>query len=264
MRKTNQEKLMSRDLTANLAGLLSVTGRLLTLIRARGWGAERDAGEAPEAVRDVIAWADAAHNLSALGHLLRSHATGEEGDPERLLREGRHLAGAMRSEADRSADRAPLVAETLREAADLIDRIRGAVAPPPRMTKWACSVVEVPLACRIEHGHLAPEARVDSVPTRHETVLLTIEAEGLLPSDTDSGDLANFWNYARLLNGLSEGGVLVIRDALERVADRILAEVREDLSRLPLRAPRASVTLSRGELIPGARVLIRAETDDTH
>lgn len=260
-----------RALSADLAALVSVSGRLLTLIRARCRDAAGDPTKADAAIEEIRSWSDAAHNLSGFGHLIRSGLSGEEAG--RLPDEARRLARALRAEADRCAAGAPLVADAFREAADLINGAAGHAgkgrggersAPATRLTRWACAINGLPLTCRIEHGHFDPETRVESVPVRTETVLLSIRAEGLLPADADSGDLANFWNYARIVNRLTEGGPLLIRNALEQVADDLLREVSEDLRRLPLHRARAAVTLSRGELIPGAQILIRAETDDPY
>lgn len=259
------------SLSADLAALVSVSGRLFTLIRARCWDAQRDPSKTGTAIEEIRSWSDAAHNLSGFGHQIRVQLGGE--GAECLPGEARGLARALRAEADRSAEGHPLVADAFREAADLVIRAAGhasegrwgeRIAPSPRLTRWTCAINGLPLTCRIEHGHFDPETRVESVPVRTETVLLSIQAEGLLPADADSGDLANFWNYARIVNRLTEGGPLLIRNALEQVADDLLREVSEDLKLLPLQQSRAAVTLSRGELIPGVQILIRAETDDPY
>lgn len=110
-----------RALSADLAALVSMSGRLLTLIRARCWDAEGDPTKAGAAIEEIRSWSDAAHNLSGFGHLIRSGLSGEEAG--RLPDEARRLARALRAEADRCAAGAPLVAETLRDAADLVTRL---------------------------------------------------------------------------------------------------------------------------------------------
>lgn len=110
-------------LSADFAALVSVSGRLFTLIRARCWGAEGDPTNAGAAIEEIRSWSDAAHNLSGFGHLIRRRLSGE--GAERLPGEARGLARALRAEAGRSAEGHPLVAETLRDAADLVTRLAG-------------------------------------------------------------------------------------------------------------------------------------------
>jgi hypothetical protein len=99
-----------------LAGLVSTSGRLFTLIRARTWDAETDPGKAPEVVRDVMAWADAAHNLAVFGQAL-----GAEGsDQARIDRDARGLVRALEAAASQAEVASPMVAKTLREAAGLV------------------------------------------------------------------------------------------------------------------------------------------------
>lgn len=108
-------------LSADLAALVSVSGRLLTLIRARCRDAQEDPAKEKAAIEDIRSWSDAAHNLSQFGHLTSRRLSGE--GAERLPDEARWLARALRGEADRSAEGAPLVAGTLRDAADLVARL---------------------------------------------------------------------------------------------------------------------------------------------
>lgn len=110
-----------RALSADLAALVSLSGRLLTLIRARCWDAEGDPAKTAAAIEDIRSWSDAAHNLSGFGHLIRRRRGGE--GAERLPGEARGLARALRAGADRSAEGQPLVAETLRDAAGLVARL---------------------------------------------------------------------------------------------------------------------------------------------
>jgi hypothetical protein len=110
-----------RALSADLAALVSMSGRLLTLTRARCWDAEGDPTKAGAAIEEIRSWSDAAHNLSGFGHLIRVRLGGE--GAERLPGEARGLARALRAGADRSAEGHPLVAQTLRDAADLVTRL---------------------------------------------------------------------------------------------------------------------------------------------
>lgn len=124
-----------RALSADLAALVSMSGRLLTLIRARCWDAGGDPTKAVGAIEEIRSWSDAAHNLSGFGDLIRVRM-GAEG-AERLPGEALGLARALRAGADRSAEGHPLVAETLRDAADLVARLAERAVEGPTQERGA-------------------------------------------------------------------------------------------------------------------------------
>ena len=91
-----------RALSADLAALVSMSGRLLTLIRARCWDAEGDPTKAGAAIEEIRSWSDAAHNLSGFGHLIRVRLGGE--GAERLPGEARGLSRALHEALVEPAD----------------------------------------------------------------------------------------------------------------------------------------------------------------
>jgi hypothetical protein len=112
-----------RALSADLAALVAVSGRIFTLIRARTWDAREDPATAPEAIKDIMSWSDAAHNLSVLGHQVRASVTEAGADRARLQSDALWLGGAMEAVADRCLGHAPLVASAFREAAGLVSKV---------------------------------------------------------------------------------------------------------------------------------------------
>lgn len=112
----------TRPLSADLAALVTTSGRLFTLIRSRTWDAGRDPEKAVTAIRDIMAWSDAAHNLSILGTRVQRL---QEGGPDAntLGADADALKDTLIWAADKADQGHPLVAETLREAARIVTRI---------------------------------------------------------------------------------------------------------------------------------------------
>jgi hypothetical protein len=112
----------TRALSADLAALVSTSGRLFTLIRSRTWDAGRDPEKAVAAIRDIMAWSDAAHNLSIFGaRVQRLQEGGQDGNT--LGADADALKGALIWAADKADQDHRLMAETLRDAARIVTRI---------------------------------------------------------------------------------------------------------------------------------------------
>jgi len=118
----------TREMTADLAALISTSGRIFTLIRARTWDAGHDPHKAVSAVQDIRAWSDAAHNLSSFGEGVRRAESGLETDQDRFGGDGHFLARVLEREASRSEAAHPLVGQALREAAALVSRVTDRLA----------------------------------------------------------------------------------------------------------------------------------------
>lgn len=112
----------NRALSADLAALVSVSGRLFTLIRARCWDAQGDPTRAGASIEDILSWSDAAHNLSMLGAGLLT--SGKEGvmSPETFQRTLKGLVRSLEATAER-AERSSLIETTLRDAAQIVNRV---------------------------------------------------------------------------------------------------------------------------------------------
>lgn len=120
---------LERSKTADLAALVSISGVLFTLIRARTWSAENDPAKAIDALRDIMAWSDAAHNLNTFGHRIERIETGVEDHPDLLEMDACGLVRALEKASARVSPGWPQVAEALREAVTLVTRLAEPVAP---------------------------------------------------------------------------------------------------------------------------------------
>jgi dihydroneopterin aldolase len=130
---------------------------------------------------------------------------------------------------------------------------------PPNENTWTCTLSDFPVEAVIEHGDLPPEARIEDIPVREETLLLSVRVTGRLPRDACAKSLASFWNYAGLVQSLDARGGLRIRDSLEHEAAEILDRVRADCRELPQADIRIQVRLRRPGLRPPADVVIELE-----
>jgi hypothetical protein len=120
---------LERSKTADLAALVSVSGLLFTLIRARIWSAENDPAKALDALKDIMAWSDAAHNLATFGRRIERIETGVEDHPDLLERDASGLVRALEKASARVSPGWPQVAQALREAVTLVTRLAEPVAP---------------------------------------------------------------------------------------------------------------------------------------
>lgn len=119
----------TRALSADLAALVSTSGRLFTLIRARTWDAGQDPEKAVAAIKDIMAWSDAAHNLSIFGARVQHLQEGGQ-DADTLGSDAAGLKRALSRAADKADQNHPLVAETLRGAARIVARVYDQAIPP--------------------------------------------------------------------------------------------------------------------------------------
>jgi hypothetical protein len=112
----------TRALSADLAALVSTSGRLFTLIRSRTWDAGRDPEKAVTAIKDIMAWSDAAHNLSIFGARVQRLQEGGQ-DANTLGADAAGLKDSLIWAADKADQDHRLMAETLRDAARIVTRI---------------------------------------------------------------------------------------------------------------------------------------------
>jgi hypothetical protein len=92
---------MQPDLSKELAQVVNFAGRVFTHIRFCGWHAKTTGLE--DGVKRMTNWANMAHNLMALGHLVEQYVDGDTKRRSEIVHACSHLASGMESEAQREA-----------------------------------------------------------------------------------------------------------------------------------------------------------------
>ncbi len=111
-----------------------------------------------------------------------------------------------------------------------------------------CSIVDVPVLVRIQHGHLDPIYRVEGAAESREKLTVSISVGW---QDEGTIDFAHLYNYASLYKLLQAKHDAIISGPIEGFIDELEKEVSASTSAQAIRLTHTHITLVRPDLLHG-------------